>query len=212
MARPRYSERCRQWFFRSGTGFSQPRVRTWADTQVMPTEAPSVMPRVDRPVFVLGERAAAVQLVRDLGDTPKLCAVPVNRLLAEMMSATDRCAAALGPLGAVAVEGLRPAGWYRELQTALLRDSGKSRTVEFSGVSIIRLCQLFPDAQFVVVRQVKRAMPPSRRLPALEHGRILEVDSETVTLPDTLEHVLAFLGAPEAMLVLDLSDQRISTG
>src|SRR5439155_182293 len=83
---------------------------------------------------VLGERAAAVGLVRGLGDTPTLCALPANRLLAEMVSATDRCAAALGPLSGVVLEGLRPAGWYRDLQAAHLRASGKPRTVEYSGV------------------------------------------------------------------------------
>jgi hypothetical protein len=168
------------------------------------------MARVDQPVFVLGERAAAVQLARALGETPTLCAIPANRLLAEMLSATDRCAAVLGPLSGVAREGLRPGAWYRDLQAAHLRASGKPRTVEYSGVSILRLCQLFPGAQFVVVRQRKRAMPRSRRLPALERERILEVDSETVDDPDTLERVLAFLGAPAETVVLDLSDQLVS--
>jgi hypothetical protein len=176
----------------------------------MPIEVAPVMTRVDQPVFVLGERAAAVQLARALGDTPTLCALPANRLLAEMVSATDRCAAVLGPLSGVARDGLRPARWYRDVQAAHLRASGKPRTVEYSGVSTLRLCQLFPGAQFVVVRQLQRAMPRSRILPAIERQRILEVDSGTVTLPDTLEHVLAFLGEPADTLELDLSDQPVS--
>jgi hypothetical protein len=165
---------------------------------------------VNRPVFVLGERPAAMALLRALGDTPTLCALPPNRLLAEVLSATDRCTAVLGPLNGLAREGLRPGAWYRDFQAAHLRASGKPRTVEYSGVSILRLCQLFPDAQFVVVRQLRRAMPPSRRLPALERGRILEVDSTTVDAPDTLELVLAFLGVVADTFVLDLSDQPVS--
>ena len=55
---------------------------------------------VDRPVFVVGERPAAMQLVHALGETPGLCAMPLNRLLPDLALAVERCAADLDPLTA----------------------------------------------------------------------------------------------------------------
>ena len=52
---------------------------------------------VDRPVFVVGERPAAMQLVHALGETPGLCAMPLNRLLPDLALAVERCAADLDP-------------------------------------------------------------------------------------------------------------------
>jgi hypothetical protein len=161
------------------------------------------------PVFVLGERAAAVQLVRALGETEGLYALPFTRLLTDLVAAVDRCYAMLGPATDVPWESLAPAAWYRDVQAACLGADGKWRTVEYSGLSILRLCTLFPGAQFVVVRQLRRAMPPSRRLPALEHGRIIEIDSDSVGSPETLDLVLDFLGQPVRVLELDLSDQPL---
>jgi hypothetical protein len=163
----------------------------------------------DAPVFVLGERAAAVRLVRALGETEHLCALPVNRLLADLVSAVERTGARIEPGGSGTWQSHWPARWYRDLQAAYMGSSGKPRTVEFSGLSILRLCALFPGAQFVVVRQLRRAMPPSRRPPPLERGRILEVDSDDVDGPDTLEFVMDFLGEPVGAVELDLSDQPL---
>jgi hypothetical protein len=166
---------------------------------------------VDRPVFVLGERTAATALVRALGDTPTLCAMPANRLLSDLVHALDRCSPDLKPLTDPAHGGLRPpTSWYRDVQAAALRGSGKIRTVEYSALSVLRLCELFPGAQFLVVRQLKRAMHPSRRLPAPELGRILEIDSESATTAGTLERALAFLGAREPV-ELDLSDNQVTS-
>jgi hypothetical protein len=166
---------------------------------------------VDRPVFVLGERTAAVELVRALGDTPTLCALPTNRLLSDLVHALDRCSPDLEPLTGPAHEGLPPpTTWYRDVQTACLRSSGKIRTVEYSALSVLRLCELFPGAQFLVVRQLKRAIHPSRRLPAPEPGQILEIDSESATSPGTLERALAFLSAREPV-ELDLSDNEVTS-
>src|SRR6266508_3199550 len=137
---------------------------------------PQVAP-ADRPVFVLGERAAAMELVRALGDTPTLSAMPANRLLADLVSAVDRYSPMFDPLAGVAA-GFRPAAWYRDVQLAQLRVSGKARTVEFSGLPILRLCSLFPAAQFLVVRRVRRAVPHSRPLPVLGREKILQIDSE----------------------------------
>ena len=58
----------------------------------------------------------------------------------------------------------------------------------------------------MVVRHLERAIPRSRRLPDPERDRILEIDSQTVDDPETLERVLAFLGEPAEPLMLDLSD------
>ena len=172
---------------------------------------PSALPvaPVDRPVFVLGERAAATQLVRALGDTPNLCAMPANRLLYDLVRLLNRCSRDLGQLtdSPQAAFG-PPATWYREVQVAQLRGSGKARTVEYSALSILRLCELFPWAQFLVVHQMKRALPPSRRLPLGELERILEIDSGSATTPATLERVLTFLGATEPV-ELDLSDDQV---
>ena len=165
---------------------------------------------VNRPVFVLGERAAAVQLIEALGRTAALCAVPLNRLLFDLVVAVNRGSrsfvAADAPL-----DGFRPGAWYGDVHAALARAAGKPRTIEFSGLSVISLCEMFPAAQFVVVRQLKRAMPRSRRLPPLERGRILEIDSEAVDTAETLELVLAFLGEPAGAVVLDLSDGPLVT-
>ena len=163
-----------------------------------------------RPVFVLGERAPAVEMVRALGRTPALYALPMNRLLPDLISAVTRGRPALEPvLGPEAVGGAVLAGWYREVQAAGLRRSGKTRTVEFSGLSILQLCDLFPTGQFVVVRQVKRAIPRSRRLPPLERRRIFEVDSAIAATPESLARVLAFLAEPADAVELDLSDGRV---
>jgi hypothetical protein len=170
---------------------------------------PAVAP-ADRPVFVLGERAPASQLVRALGETPTLYAMPPNRLLAELVWAVDRCAPIFEPIAGLA-EDLRPAAWYRELQLRQLQLSGKARTVEFSGLSAVRLCSLFPHAQLLVVRRLKRAMPRSRRVPELPPGRLLEIDSEEPMTPEALDRVLAFLGEPAEPLVLDLSDSSLSS-
>jgi hypothetical protein len=170
------------------------------------------MAPVHRPVFVLGERNAALQLVRALGETPTLCAMPANRLLFELVHALDRCSRDLEPLTGSAHDGLRPpATWYRDIQAARLRGSGKTRTVEFSPLSILRLCELFPRGQFLVVRQLKRAIPPSRRLPAPELERILEIDSESATTPGTLERALTFLGESTGPVELDLSDDEVTS-
>jgi len=175
----------------------------------MHAESPPTVAAGHRPVFVLGERAAAVQLVRALGATDGLYAMPVTRLLTDLVAAVDRCYATLGPAADVPWASLAPAAWYRDVQAAYLRAGGKWRTVEYSGLSILRLCTLFPGAQFVVVRQLRRAMPPSRRLPALEHGRIMEIDSDRVGNPEALDRVLDFLGEPVRVVELDLSDQPL---
>lgn len=170
---------------------------------------PAVAP-VDRPVFVLGERAPASQLVRALGGTPTLYGMPPNRLLAELVWAVDRCAPIFEPITGL-TEDLRPAAWYRELQLRQLQLSGKARTVEFSGLSAVRLCSLFPHSQLLVVRRLKRAMPRSRRVPDLAPGRLLEIDSEEPISRETLDQVLAFLGEPGEPLELDLSDGSLTT-
>jgi hypothetical protein len=41
----------------------------------------------NRPVFVLGERASALEMVRALGETPMLYALPMNRLLPDLEAA-----------------------------------------------------------------------------------------------------------------------------
>ena len=170
-----------------------------------------LLPAPDRPVFVLGERPAAMELVRALGETPALCALPGNRVLRDLLSAVERARADLEPLaGSTPGGSALAARWYRDVQAAWLRTSGKDRTVEFSGLSVLRLCELFPSAQFVVVHQLKRAIPRSRRLPPSGRERILEVDSARATDPDTIEDVLDFLGEPE-QVVLDLSDDRVVT-
>jgi len=166
----------------------------------------------NQPVFVIGERPAAMELVRALAESPTLCAMPANRLLADLVSAADRCRPDLEALALSDGDGHRPpAGWYREVQAARTRITGKARTVEFSGLPVLRLCELFPSAQFVVVHPLTRAIPPSRRLPALRRGRILEVDSSSVAGAATLERVLAFLGEPAAEVELDLSDRSVPT-
>jgi len=162
-----------------------------------------------RPIFVLGERAPAMDLVWALGATPTLCAMPANRLLADLVAAVERGAAAVDPAVVFAGGEARPARWYGEVQAAWLELTGKARTVEFSGLSVLRLCELFPSAQFVVVRPLRRAIAPSRRLPELGRTRILEVDSGSVTAPVTLERVRAFLGEPAAPVEIDLSEERI---
>jgi len=175
------------------------------------TPAPAVAP-VDRPVFVVGERPAAMQLVRALGETTALCAMPPNRLLPDLALAVERCASDLDPLAGLERDGLRPpASWYREVQAACLRHSGKARSVEFSGLSVRRLDRLFPDAQFLVVHQLKRAIDRSRRLPALGPGRILEIGSDVPVTARTIDRVLAFLGQPAEQVVLDLSDERVGS-
>ena len=71
---------------------------------------------------------------------------------------TKRIPLAVG-LALAAVAGLAApasARWYGDVQAGWLRASGKERTVEFSGLSVLRLCGLFPRAQFVVVHQLKR--------------------------------------------------------
>jgi hypothetical protein len=162
---------------------------------------------IRRPVFVLGERAPALQLVQTLGQTPTLQAVPANRLLPELLAAAERCTRRLDLGTDLDAQGLRPARWYGDFQAAQLRASGKTRTVEFSGLSILRLCHLFSWGQFVLVRHLERAIPRSRRVPAPERDRILEIDYQTVDDPETLERVLAFLDQRAEALVLDLSDR-----
>jgi len=175
----------------------------------------SAVPPVDRPVFVLGERQAAMELIRALGDTATVCALPLSRLLPDLVSAVERAAPATEPL-AVMGQGspILPASWYREVQAGWLRFTGKTRTVEFSALSVLRLCHLFPTAQFVVVHQLRRAIPRSRRLPTLGRDRIIEVDSGRVTDPQTVERVLAFLHEPVEQVEpaeLELSDARMAT-
>ena len=162
------------------------------------------------PVFVLGERAAALELIGALDQMPALSAMPANRLLANLIETYDRNAADLRPLTELMRQGgVPPARWYREVQAAQLRASGKTRTVEFSGVSILRLAALFPEAQFVVVHQLRRAIPRSRRSPAPAPVRILEIDAADPIAPATLERVLAFLGEEPERRVLDLSDTSV---
>jgi hypothetical protein len=173
----------------------------------MNTNSPAVDP-VDRPVFVVGERPAAIQLVRALGETPDLCAMPPNRLLPDLALAVERCAADLEPLTGLERAGLRPpASWYREVQAARIQVSGKMRTVEFSGLSVQRLDLLFPGAQFLVVHQLKRrAVDRSRRLPPLGPGRILQISSDVPATAATLARVMAFIGEPAEQVLVDLSD------
>jgi len=172
----------------------------------MNTNAPAMDP-VDRPVFVVGERPAAMQLVRALGETPALCAMPPNRLLPDLALAVERSAADLEPLAGLERAGLRPpASWYRQVQAARIRLSGKPRSVEFSGLSVQRLDWLFPGAQFLVVHQLKRAVDRSRRLPALGSGRILQISSEVPATATTLARVMTFLSEPTEPVVVDLSD------
>lgn len=163
---------------------------------------------LDRPVFVLGERAAAMPLIWALEATPNLCAMPANRLLRDLLLAVEHSYADLQSLTGLDREGFRPpASWYREVQAARARHSGKVRTVEFSGLAVRRLNHMFPDAQFLVVHALERAIPRSRRLPPLPAGRILEVGSNVATDPETLEQVLAFLDEPAAgHTVLDLAE------
>lgn len=170
--------------------------------------APAIAP-VDRPVFVLGERDPAIRLVEALGETPTLQAMPASRLLAELAWAVDRCAPSFESITGLD-NRLLPGVWYRDVQIRQLQVSGKERTVEFSGLSAARLCILFPNAQFLVVRRTKRAMPRSRRLPQLPQGRLLEIDSEEPVTPEMLERVLAFLGEPAEGPVLDLSDETVA--
>jgi len=172
----------------------------------MNTNSPAMDP-VDRPVFVVGERPAAMQLVRALGETPALCAMPPNRLLPDLALAVERSAADLEPLAGLERAGLRPpASWYRQVQAARIRLSGKPRSVEFSGLSVQRLDWLFPGAQFLVVHQLKRAVDRSRRLPALGSGRILQISSEVPATATTLARVMTFLSEPAEPVVVDLSD------
>jgi hypothetical protein len=171
----------------------------------MQTPHPPAAP-INLPVFVLGERPAAMQLVGALGDTSALCRMPATRLLPELVAAADRWAPGFAELPGSGDHGLRPASWYRDVQAARLRSSGKSRTVEFSALSVLQLCRLFPRAQIVIVRQLTRALPRSRPLPALEQRRILEVDSDDPTSPGVFERVLAFLGEAVEADLLDLSD------
>lgn len=172
-----------------------------------PSASPAAPP--NRPVFVLGERSAALEVVRALGSTANFAAMPASRLLADLVATVDRWAPVLDPLGALGRNGLRPAHWYREVQKAQMRAAGKPRTVEFSSLSVLRLCILFPRAQFVVVRQLKRAMPRSRRLPDLAEGRIVAIDSQGATTPETLERILAFLGATAETIEVDVSDTAV---
>lgn len=198
--------------FRLPTGRRQMGIRRWPDAAVVNMTRASALPRIGPPVFVLGERPAAMELVRALGDTPALSAMPANRLLLDLIAAVERCLPDLEPLAVFERDGhLPPASWYREVQAARLCQSGKSRTVEFSGASILRLSSLFPTAQFLVVHQLKRAIPRSRRLPALGRGRILEIDSAEPTAPETLERALAFLGETPEMAIVDLSDHQLTT-
>jgi len=151
-----------------------------------------------------------MEIVRALGDTPALAALPGNRLLRDLLAAADRSRTELEPLaGPVLGAANLAAGWYRDVQAAWLRARGKDRTVEFSGLSVLRLCQLFPTAQFVVVRQLRRAVPRSQRFPVTGRERILEIDSDRVADPETLRRVLAFLGEGVEQIVLDLSDGSI---
>src|SRR5688572_23371467 len=88
--------------FRFTTGFLPPGIRHQPDSPSMTTQSVPV----DRPVFVLGERTAATALVRALGDTPTLCAMPANRLLSDLVHALDRCSPDLKPLTDPAHGGL----------------------------------------------------------------------------------------------------------
>ena len=53
-----------------------------------PIACPSAL--TDRPVFILGERGPASTLLRALGATPGFCALPVNRLLYDLLLAVER--------------------------------------------------------------------------------------------------------------------------
>jgi hypothetical protein len=176
----------------------------------MGNATPDTMAAADRPIFVLGERAPAVQLVQALADTEGLCALPVSRLLRDLVDAADGYYAAVGPVAGpdLVRSSIAPARWYGEFQAAHRRVSGAWRTVEFSGLSLLRLCALFPGAQFVVVRRIRRAMPPSRRPPVQEKERILEIDSAAAGSRETLGRVLNFLGEP-VRFELDLSDTAL---
>ena len=169
----------------------------------------SAVPPADRPVFVVGEREPALDLVRALGDTSTLCAMPASRLLQDLVQAVERCPVDLDSLGAAGDALRRPANWYREVQVAHTRASGKIRSVEFSGMALRRLHHLFPHAQFLVVHRLNRAIPPSRRLPALAPEWILEVDSGVAATAEAVERVLTFLGEVTESVVVDLSDHRM---
>ena len=108
----------------------------------------SAVPPVDRPVFVLGERQAAMELIRALGDTATVCALPLSRLLPDLVSAVERAAPATEPL-AVMGQGspILPASWYREVQAGWLRFTGKTRTVEFSALSPVEKVAFFRVAR-----------------------------------------------------------------
>jgi hypothetical protein len=162
---------------------------------------------LDLPVFVLGERAPAMQLIGALAATPAFCAMPANRLLHDLLVAVEHSYAGIAPLEELERGGQRPpATWYREVQAAQAHRTGKPRTVEFSGLAVRRLNHLFPRAQFLVVHELARAIPRSRRLPPVPPGCILEVGSETCGTDDTLERVLAFLGEGVQDIVVDLAD------
>lgn len=160
----------------------------------------------DRPVFVLGERGPATALLLALGSTPDFCALPVNRLLYDLLQAMERSYADLGDLQTLWTEGPPASRWYREVQLARAASEGKRRTAEFSGLAAARLLYLFPEAQFVVVHTVRRPRRRSRRLPALTPGRILEIDPASVGLDSTLRAVLEFLTPAGMRQVVDITD------
>ena len=169
-----------------------------------PIAYPSALP--DRPVFILGERGPASTLLRALGATPDFCALPVNRLLYDLLLAVERSYPDLVDLHPVWASCPPPARWYREVQQARAEREGKPRTVEFSGLAVARLLHLFPEAQFVVVHVLRRPVPRSRRIPALPPGRVLEVDTDQVGSGATLLRVLDFLEDSPAEVVVDVTD------
>ena len=170
-----------------------------------PVDLPGVT-RAPEQLLTCGERSLLVsaRYVRDEGRL-RHTVLSVRDTAARQRQ--ERSAADLEPLAGLERAGLRPpASWYRQVQAARIRLSGKPRSVEFSGLSVQRLDWLFPGAQFLVVHQLKRAVDRSRRLPALGSGRILQISSEVPATATTLARVMTFLSEPTEPVVVDLSD------
>lgn len=148
----------------------------------------------DRPVFVVGERVPAEDLVRALGATPDLCAVPTTRLLRDLVDAVERGQKALAPLwpGADGAGPVGAAAWYRDVQASHALAAGKPRTVEFCGLGAGRLASLFPVAQIVRVQTGAGRRRP-RPLASLPATRLMEVSTEAARGGSALAEVLSFL-------------------
>jgi len=150
----------------------------------------------------------AEELTRRLGETPFLCAVPGKRLLRDLVEAVSRSQRDSAPLMLPGDPGSRPpASWYRDVQAEHARRSAKPRTVEFSGLAVDRLSEMFPSCQFILVRNFDHLPARSRRIPPLPPGRLLEVPTTTVDDDATLDRILAFLGEGWTETIIDLADR-----